>query len=130
MFSAAAILDVIADRASRRAVADQGDARPRRYGAAVPDGLTVLGAGLRSKDRLALLHLVIGARQRIGEIDRRHSLARLRRSIPCAPYCGDPERSMIATAVLNEGSGTSGTSAGLDATGAVCARPRTQGEVE
>ena len=72
---AAAILDVIADRIAAARITDEGDAR--RAGAALQflDGLAELAALVFGRGTVWLFHLVIGARQGIGEIDRQHSLA-------------------------------------------------------
>ena len=81
---AAAILDVIADRIAAARIADEGD--PRRAGAALQflDGLAKFAALVFGRGTVWLFDLVIGARQRIGEIDRRASGRAARRSIPCA----------------------------------------------
>ena len=95
---AAAILDVIADRIAAARTADQRDAR--RAGAALQflDGLAELAALVFGRGTVCLLHLVIGARQRIGEIDREHPLTRHAVRFH-SPERRDPERRMVAIAM-------------------------------
>src|SRR5690242_13257896 len=95
---AATILDVIADRIAATRIADERNAR--RAGAALQflDGLAELAALVFGRGPVCLLHLVIAARQGIGEIDRQHSFARYTVRFH-APQGRDPERGMIAIAV-------------------------------
>ena len=95
---AAAAPDIATDRIAAARIADQRD--PRRTGAALQllDGLSEFAALVLGRGTIGLLHLVVGARQRIGEIDREHPIARHAVGFH-PPHRGDPERRMVAIAM-------------------------------
>ena len=97
---AATVLDVAADRIAAARIADQRD--PRRTGAALQflDRLAQLAALVFGRGTACLFHLVVGARQRIGEIDGEHPVARHAVRFH-SPKRRDPERRMVAIA-MNE----------------------------
>src|SRR3981189_1657601 len=73
---AAAILDIATDRIAAARITDQRD--PRRTGAALQflDRVGKFTALVLDRGAIGLLHLFVGARKRIGEIDREHPIAR------------------------------------------------------
>ena len=95
---AAAALDIEADRIAAARIADQRD--PRRTGAPLQllDGLSEFAALVLGRGAIGLRHLVVGARQRIGEIDREHFFAQHAVRLH-PPHRGDPERRMVAIAM-------------------------------
>ena len=95
---AAAVLDIAANRIAAARIADQRDAC--RPGAAFQflDGLAEFAALVLGRGPVGLRHRIVGSRQRIGEIDRQHPVARNPvRFHP--PQRGDPQRGVIAIAM-------------------------------
>ncbi len=95
---AAAILDIVADRIAAARIADQRD--PRCTGAALQflDRFAKLAALVFGRGTVGLFHLVVGARQRIGEIDGEHPVTRHAVRFH-SPERRDPERRMVAIAM-------------------------------
>ena len=96
--SSAAVLDIKADRIAAARIANQGDARGARACFQFLDGVCEFTALVLGRGAIFLLDLVVGPRQGIGEVDRKHPLARHAvRFHP--PHRGDPQRRMVAIAV-------------------------------
>src|SRR5882757_5504928 len=96
--ASAAVLDIAADRITAAGIADQSHAR--RPGAALQllDGVAEFAALILGRGSVWLRHCIVGSRQRIGEIDRKHPAARNPvRFHP--PPCGDPQGGVVAIAM-------------------------------
>jgi hypothetical protein len=96
--SAAAVLDIIADRIAAARIADQRYPCRTRPALQFLDGVGELAALVFGRRAVGLLHLVIGPRQGIGKIDRKHPLARHAVGFH-PPQRSDPQRRVIAIAM-------------------------------
>ena len=93
-----AVLDVAADRIAAARIADQCHARRAGPALQFPDRLAELAALVFGRGAIFLRHGIVGARQRIGEIDREHAVARNPVGFH-PPQCRDPERRVVAIAM-------------------------------
>ena len=95
---AAAVLDMTAHRIAAARIADQG--HPRRTGAALQflDRLAKLASLVFRGGPVRLRHRIVGSRQRVGEIDRHHPLARNSVGFH-PPQRRDPQRGVVAIAM-------------------------------
>src|SRR5205814_8412505 len=72
--AATTVLDIIADRIAAARIANQRDPCRTRAALRFLDGVCELAALVFGRRAAGLLDLVVGARQGIGEIDRKHPL--------------------------------------------------------